>query len=229
MNLARMIDHTLLRAEAAEADIRQLVAQAADYRFASVCVNGRWVALASQLLRQANAYDGDAGVADGVKVCAVAGFPLGAGKSSVKAIEAVAAVKDGAREIDMVIGLDALLAGNLEEARSDIYQVVKAARAAARETIIKVILETAALTDAQIALGCQAAREAGADFVKTSTGFHSKGGATEDAVRALVKYAGGLSVKASGGIRDRATAEKYIALGASRIGTSNGVAMLSAS
>ena len=237
MNLARMIDHTLLRPEAAQADIRQLVAEAVQFRFASVCVNGRWVALAAHLLQDAGVYDNgsndplpsDAAPAQslGVKVCAVVGFPLGAAKSSVKAIEAVAAVKDGAREIDMVIALDALLAANLDAAREDIYQVVKASRAAARQTLIKVILETAALTEPQIALGCQAAREAGADFVKTSTGFHPKGGATEAAVQALVNHAGGLAVKASGGIRDRAAAEKYLALGARRIGTSNGVAMVS--
>ena len=219
--LARVIDHTLLKPEATADDIRQLVQQAVRHRFASVCVHGKWVALVAELLQQAGAAAGDAPV----KTCAVAGFPLGAAKSSVKAMEAVTAVKDGAQEIDMVIALDTLIAGDLEAARADVFEVVHAARAVWRPVVVKVILETAALTEAQIALGCQAAREAGADFVKTSTGLHPKGGATEQAVLWLKKYAQGLAIKAAGGIRDRATAEKYVALGASRIGTSNGVAI----
>ncbi len=222
-NLSRHIDHTLLKAEASEAEIRTLVAQAIQHRFASVCVNGRWVALAAALLREAGADTGERSV----KACTVVGFPLGAMKASMKAMEAVAAVKDGAGEIDMVIALPLVMVGNLEEARSEIFEVVRAARMARRETVVKVILETAALNEEQTAMGCLAAREGGADFVKTSTGFHPKGGATEETVRWLMKHAGGLQVKASGGIRDRAAAEKYLALGATRLGTSNGVAIVS--
>lgn len=221
-SIARHIDHTLLKPEAAEGEIRRIVQEALTHRFASVCVNGRWVGLVAQLLDEAGADGGENPVA----VCAVVGFPLGAGKSSVKAVEAVAAVKDGAREIDMVIALDAVLALDLEAARQDVFEVVRAARATARQTLVKVILETAVLNEEQTALGCRAAREGGADFVKTSTGFHPKGGATEEAVKWLVRHAGGLAVKASGGIRDRAAAEKYLALGATRIGASAGVAMV---
>jgi deoxyribose-phosphate aldolase len=146
-------------------------------------------------------------------------------KTSVKAMEAVAAVKDGAHEIDMVISLPALITADLDTARQEVFDVVRAARAAQPETLVKVILETAALTEEQTALGCHAAREGGADFVKTSTGFHPKGGATDETVAWLVKHAAGLQVKASGGIRDRATAEKYLAMGATRLGTSSGVAI----
>lgn len=220
---ARAIDHTMLKPEATEAEIRRLVAEAAEHRFASVCVNGRWVAPASEWIRAAQAGPGEAPV----NICSVVGFPLGAMKPSVKAMEAVAAVKDGAHEIDMVISLPALLTADLDTARQEVFDVVRAARAARHETLVKVILETAALTEEQTALGCRAAREGGADFVKTSTGFHPKGGATEETVRWLVKHAGGLQVKASGGIRDLATAEKYLALGATRLGTSSGIAILS--
>lgn len=220
--LARAIDHTLLKPEANADDIRLLVRQAMEHRFASVCVNGRWVSLVAQLLHVAGA---DAGK-QAVKTCAVVGFPLGAATTNMKALEAVAAVKDGAQEIDMVIALDTLIDGQLEAARADVFEVVRGARAVWRTTVVKVILETAALTERQVALGCQAAREAGADFVKTSTGFHPQGGATEQAVRWLKTYGHGLAVKASGGIRDRAAAEKFLALGASRIGTSNGVAIV---
>ncbi len=218
-DLARYIDHTLLKPEAGEADIRRLVGEAVAHRFASVCVHGRWVALVAAMLREAGADVGERAVA----ACAVVGFPLGANKSSVKALEAVAAVKDGAREIDMVIALDAVLGLNLEAARGDVLEVVRAVRGVRQQTLVKVILETAALNEEQTALGCRAAREGGADFVKTSTGLHAKGGATEEAVRWLVRYSGGLAVKASGGIRDRAAAERCVALGAVRIGTSAGV------
>ena len=223
-DLPRYIDHTLLKPEATESEIRDLTAQAIGHQFASVCVNGRWIALVSDLLRQAGADRGPRPVA----ACAVVGFPLGAGRSSVKAHEAAAAVRDGAREIDMVIALDTLLTLNFDAARDEIAAVVQAAGAARSGTLVKVILETAALNEEQTALGCRAARDAGADFLKTSTGFHPAGGASEKAVRRLLKYGAGLSVKASGGIRDRAAAEKYIALGVRRIGTSAGAIMVQA-
>jgi len=223
-SLARSIDHTLLNPEATAEDIRQIVRQAVEYRFASVCVNGRWTSMVSHMLHEAGVDTGD----QAVKTCTVVGFPLGACRTSVKAIEAVAAVKDGAQEIDMVIALDTLTGGggDLVAARADIFEVVRAARAVWKQTVVKVILETAALTEPQLALGCQAAVQAGADFVKTSTGFHPKGGATEQAIHLMKKYAPGLAIKASGGIRDRTAAEKYLALGATRIGTSNGVAIV---
>ncbi len=222
--LSRMIDHTLLKAEATEAEIRTVVAEAAMHRFASVCVNGRWVKLVSGLLREAGV--GDSAGDRPVHTCAVVGFPLGAGRSTVKAIEASCAVKDGAQEIDMVIALPTLMAGDLEGARQDIFEVVRAAKSVSAGTIVKVILETAALTETQIALGCRAAVEGGADFVKTSTGFHPKGGATVQAVRWLKQYAVGLKVKASGGIRDLDTAREMIAAGADRLGCSAGVAIV---
>jgi deoxyribose-phosphate aldolase len=222
MDLARFIDHTLLKPEAAEGDIRRLVAEALEYRFISVCVNGRWVKLAAELIRGAGA---DVGVRN-MKVCAVAGFPLGAGKGSVKAAEGVAAVQDGAGEVDMVVSLGLLLDEKEGEVREDIAQVVEAVKLAKSDALVKVIMETAALTEEQTAMGCRAARAAGADFVKTSTGFHSKGGATVQAVRWLAKYGLGMGVKASGGIKDRQVAEAMIAAGATRLGTSSGVAII---
>ena len=220
MPLARRIDHTLLKAEATEAEVRKVVAEAITHRFAAVCVNGRWVGLVAGLLHEA-------GAAEEVRTCATVGFPLGANRSVVKAIEASTCVKDGAQEVDMVIALHALLAGNFEAARADVFEVVRAAKAARRETLVKVILETAALNEVQAALGCRAAREGGADFVKTSTGFHPKGGATVQSVGWLKQYGGGLQVKASGGIRDLATAQAMIAAGADRIGCSASVAIVS--
>lgn len=224
--LARMIDHTILKAEATEAEVRNVVAEAIAERFASVCVNGRWVGLVARLLHEAGVDDPEQ-TERPVRACAVVGFPLGANRTVVKAIEASTAVKDGAGEIDMVIALSALLAGSFEEARADVFEVVRAAKAARRETVVKVILETAALDEAQTALGCRAAREGGADFVKTSTGFHPRGGASVQAVGWLKNYGGGLKVKASGGIRDFATARQMIEAGADRLGCSASVAIVS--
>jgi deoxyribose-phosphate aldolase len=223
--IARMIDHTVLKAEATESDIRKIVAEAVQHRFASVCVNGRWAGLVSDLIHQAGADEGPNAVA----TCVVVGFPLGANKSAIKAIEASSAVKDGANEIDMVISLSSLLTNNFDDARHDVFEVVRTARAAHKSTLVKVILETAALTEEQTALGCRATLEGGADFVKTSTGFHPKGGATVQTVSWLKKYSGGLKVKASGGVRDLATAHAMIAAGADRLGTSSGVAIVSPS
>jgi deoxyribose-phosphate aldolase len=222
MDLARLIDHTLLKPEATETDIRRLVEEAVEYRFASVCVNGRWVASAAWWLHQAGAQAGERAV----KVCAVVGFPLGAMKASMKAGEAVVAIGEGAGEIDMVVPLGLLLDGRESEVRNDIIEVVRAAKAARSDALVKVVLEAAALTEEQTALGCRAACAAGADFVKTSTGFHPKGGATATAVGWLARYAPGLGVKAAGGIKDRATAEAMIAAGATRLGTSSGIAIV---
>ncbi|MCL2640768.1 MAG: deoxyribose-phosphate aldolase, partial [Phycisphaerales bacterium] len=217
--LARMIDHTILKADATEAEVRRVVQDAIDHRFASVCVNGRWAKLVSDLLHQAGANDPKKTDAP-VLTCVVVGFPLGANRSDIKALEAAAAAKDGAQEIDMVVSLPDLLVGNTEYVHRDIAEVIRAARNVRQSTVIKVILETAILTEEQIALGCTIAAEAGADFVKTSTGFHPKGGATVQAVQWLKKYGGerGLKVKASGGIRDFATAQQMLNAGADRLG-----------
>jgi len=225
--IARMIDHTILKAEATEADVRKIVAEAIEHRFASVCINPRWVDLVSRLLEEARV--ADATQTDRpVATCACVGFPLGANKSTLKAIEASSCAKDGAQEIDMVISVAALLDGDFDYARNDVFEVVRTARAVRRETLVKVILETAALNEAQIELGCRAAREGGADFVKTSTGFHPKGGATPETVALLKKYGIGMKVKAAGGIRDLASAQAMIAAGADRLGCSAGVAIVTA-
>jgi deoxyribose-phosphate aldolase len=222
MNLARLIDHTLLKPEATEADIRRLVGEALEYGFATVCVNGRWVRLAAELIRAAGGIDMDFAV----KICCVVGFPLGAVKPAIKAAETVAAIEDGAGEIDMVAPLNLLLEGQGIQLRDEIFQVVKAAHRSLSDVVVKVILETAALTEPQTALGCGAARAAGADFVKTSTGFHPRGGATVETVRWLARYADGMGVKASGGIKDHSTALAMISAGATRLGTSSGVAIM---
>ena len=225
--LARMIDHTILKAEATEAEVRKIVEEAIEHRFASVCVNGRWVNLVSDLLHQAGV--GDPSKTDKpVLTCAVVGFPLGANRSTIKAIEASSCVKDGAQEIDMVVSLPDVIAGNADYVRQDIFEVVRAARAVWKTTTVKVILETAALNEEQIALACNAAAQGGADFVKTSTGFHPRGGATVQSVQWLKKYGGGagMKVKASGGIRDFATAQQMAAAGADRLGCSASVAII---
>lgn len=220
--LARVIDHTILKAEATEADVRAVTAEAIAHHFASVCVNGRWVRMVRGMLAAA-------GLEQTVLTCACVGFPLGAAVSAIKAAEAARAVADGAQEIDMVSAVPALLQGCLEEAQADIAAVVTAARDARPGTVVKVILETALLNEPQIALGCRAARAAGADFVKTSTGFHPRGGATTAAVTLLKRYAEGLKVKAAGGIRDLATANAMLAAGADRLGCSASVSILASS
>lgn len=208
--LAGMIDHTLLKADATPEAVRRLCAEARQWRFASVCVNGSYVELAARELADS-----------GVKVCTVVGFPLGAASSAAKAAEARDAVERGADEVDMVLNVGRLKAGDDAYVRDD----VAAVRKAADGRTLKVILETCLLTDAEKERACRICREAGADFVKTSTGF-STGGATEADValmRAAVGPDGG--VKASGGIRTRSDAERMIAAGASRIGASASVAI----
>lgn len=208
--LAGMIDHTLLKADATPEAVRRLCAEARQWRFASVCVNGSYVELAAREL-----------AGSGVKVCTVVGFPLGAASSAAKAAEARDAVERGADEVDMVLNVGRLKAGDDAYVRDD----VAAVRKAAGGRTLKVILETCLLTDAEKERACRICREAGADFVKTSTGF-SSGGATEADV-ALMRAAVGpdRGVKASGGIRTRSDAERMIAAGASRIGASASVAI----
>ena len=208
--LASYIDHTLLKPEATESQIRALCAEARQWRFASVCVNPRWAATAAEELRGSR-----------VKVCTVIGFPLGASVSAVKEFEARRAVADGADELDMVVSVGDLKAGRDEYVRSDIAAVVRGAQG----RTVKVIIEACLLTDEEKARACRLAAAAGADFVKTSTGF-SKGGATVHDVALMRAVVGPVvGVKAAGGIHTRAEAEEMIAAGATRIGASAGAAI----
>ena len=209
MDLAKFIDHTLLRTDAQRADLEKLVEEAKTHRFASVCVSPLWVSFAANALK-----------GSGVKTCTVIGFPQGATPSAVKAFETKKAVEDGAEEVDLVIPVGRLKDGDDAYVRDDIHAVVEAAKGKA---LTKVIIETCLLTDEEKRRACRLAKEAGADFVKTSTGF-STGGATTDDVRLMREEVGtALGVKASGGIRSRADAEAMLAAGATRLGTSNGV------
>jgi deoxyribose-phosphate aldolase len=212
-SLARKIDHTLLKPEATPDEINALCIEAKKYNFASVCVMPAFVQLCSELLEGTE-----------VKVCTVIGFPLGATTTEVKRFEAEQAIFNGAAEIDMVINVGQLKQGNYEYVFNDVNQVVLAAKK--NRVVSKVILETALLTDEEKIKACLICKNAGADFVKTSTGF-SKGGATVGDV-ALMKYVVGsaVGVKASGGIRSREDAEKMIASGADRIGASASVKIL---
>jgi deoxyribose-phosphate aldolase len=210
-NLARMIDHTLLKPEASRDDIVSLCEEARKYRFASVCVNSTWVPLAKALLAGSD-----------VMVCAVVGFPLGAMTPAAKAYEAREAVRQGAREIDMVINLGALKSRDYETVFEDICRVVKASGAAG----VKVILETASLTEQEKVIGCTLSKLAGAAFVKTSTGF-GKGGATVEDIELMRQVVGAeLGVKASGGVRTTEDAEKMRAAGATRLGASASIAIV---
>ncbi len=206
MNLAKYIDHTILKATATKEDVAKLCDEAARHGFASVCVNPFWVSLCSDLLK-----------GSGVKVCTVIGFPLGANESAVKAFEANLAIKQGAEEVDMVINIGALKSGMYDVVRNDISAV----REASEGKVLKVIIETSYLTDAEKETVCKICTECGVDFVKTSTGFSDAGAKVED-VKLMAK-ASGLKVKASGGIRSKEDALKMIEAGASRLGTSAGV------
>lgn len=209
--LARMIDHTLLKPEAQEAEIRALCAEAREHGFYSVCVNPAYVALASELLAGSE-----------VKVCTVVGFPLGATTSAAKAFETRDAIARGADEIDMVLNVGALCGGQLDAVEADIRAVVEAAAG----TPVKVILETALLNAEQKLAACERAKAAGAQFVKTSTGF-SKGGATVEDIRLMRQAVGPeMGVKASGGVRDLAGAIALVEAGASRLGASASVAIV---
>ncbi len=213
-NLARMIDHTLLKPDAKQSDIDKLCAEAAKYKFASVCVNPGWVRYCKDRLAES-----------GVMVCTVVGFPLGATSTSAKACETVQAIADGADEIDMVINIGALKSGNLQLVEEDIRQVVKAAGS----RTVKVILETSLLTDDEKTAACRLSKNAKAHFVKTSTGFGG-GGATAADIALMRRTVGPvMGVKASGGVRDLKTAREMIAAGATRVGASASVAIVSGS
>lgn len=214
-NIARLIDHTILKPDALREEISRLCAEALRYEFASVCVNSAWVPLAA-----------DALAGSSVKVCTVVGFPLGACATQAKVSETEIAISAGAREIDMVLNAGLLRGGETDAVESDIRAVVEASHA--RGAIVKVILETSLLTDAQKALACEISKRAGADFVKTSTGF-GKSGATAADVALMRGIVGpDVGVKASGGVRTLDDVRVMVAAGASRIGTSSGVAILEA-
>lgn len=214
-SLAGMIDHTLLKPDATADKVAQLCFEAKKYHFASVCVNPANVKLCAELLHNSD-----------VKVCSVIGFPLGATSTEVKVFETKNAIQNGANEIDMVINIGALKAGDSETVAKDINEIAKACHA--NGAILKVIIEAALLTDEEKVVACLLAKEAGADFVKTSTGF-SSGGATVHDVALMRKAVGpNLGVKAAGGIHTHEEAEQMIAAGATRIGASAGIKIIQA-
>ncbi len=214
LNIPELIDHTILRPDTTRADIEKLCQEARQHRFYSVCVNPTWVSLARQLL------DGTR-----VKVCCVVGFPLGAQPPETKAMEARAAIRQGAKEIDMVINVGALKSGDNDLVLRDIRSVVEACRDGSAKC--KVILETSLLTNEEKARACELAVKARADFVKTSTGFSTGGATPEDvALMSRIVRDKGLGVKASGGVRSLADLQRMVQAGATRIGTSSGIKIL---
>jgi deoxyribose-phosphate aldolase len=211
--LAEMIDHTLLKPDASQDEIARLCFEARKYRFASVCVNPAYVKLCSQLLK-----------GSGVAVCTVVGFPLGATPTDVKVFEAQQAIRDGASEVDMVINVGAVKSRDYELAERDIASVARVCKAG--NALLKVIIEASLLTDEEKVIACQLAKVAGADFVKTSTGF-GPGGATAEDVALMRRVVGPtIGIKAAGGIRSLADAQKMIAAGATRIGASASVKIM---
>ncbi|MFW5438251.1 deoxyribose-phosphate aldolase [Paenibacillus apiarius] len=212
MSIAGMIDHTLLRADATKEDIAKLTEEAKRYEFASVCVNPAWVAYSAEQLAGTQ-----------VNVCTVIGFPLGAATTAVKAYETKDAIDNGADEVDMVINIGALKAQDYELVEKDIRAVVEAASGKA---LVKVIIEACLLTDEEKVRACELAVKAGADFVKTSTGF-STGGATREDVALMRRTVGQRAgVKASGGVRSLEDMNDMIEAGATRIGASSGVQIM---
>ena len=214
-DIAALIDHTLLKPQATAADIRRLCQEARHHRFVTVCVNPYWVRLAASELAGSS-----------VLVAAVAGFPLGAGTTAIKAAETEAAIADGAREIDMVLNIGELCAGNLQAVGVDLAAVIAAAHS--HGALVKVILETALLTDDQKIAACELSQLAGADFVKTSTGFSTHGATVHDVALMRRVVGPGMGVKASGGIRTLEDLEKMVAAGATRIGASASVKIVEA-
>ena len=211
--LAGWIDHTLLKPEATPAQVEKLCAEAREYHFATVCLNPVYASLASKLL-----------AGSGVPVCVVIGFPLGATTPELKALEAGRVVEMGAKEVDMVIHIGSLKAGDAARALEDVQAVVEACHA--RGAHLKVILEMALLTRREKILGCVISQAAGADFVKTSTGFGPGGATVEDVALMRAVVGAGMGVKAAGGIRTLADARAMISAGANRLGVSAGVSIL---
>ena len=208
MNLNKYIDHTVLKADTPKAKVQQIIDEAIQYDFMSVCINPTWVSFAAEKL-----------AATDVKVCTVIGFPLGANTSTVKAFEAAEAIKNGADEVDMVINIGAAKDGDWDLVESDIQAVVDASK----DVTTKVIIETSLLTDEEKVKACQAAVRAGSDFVKTSTGFSTAGATVADIALMRQTVGPDLGVKASGGVRSIADAQAMIEAGVTRLGTSNGV------
>jgi deoxyribose-phosphate aldolase len=212
VNVAAMIDHTLLKPDTTRQQIETLCKEAREYKFYSVCVNPTWVSTSKELL-----------VGSGVKVCTVIGFPLGATTSVTKAFEAKNAIEHGAEEVDMVINIGALKDKDDDLVVNDIRAVVETAKGKA---LTKVIIETSLLTNEEKVRACELSVKAGADYVKTSTGF-SSGGATAEDISLMRKTVGpNIGLKASGGVRNTEDAKKMIEAGATRIGASSGVAIL---
>ncbi len=214
MDLAKYIDHTLLKPEATAEQIDELCAEAREYKFASVCINPTWVKRSADNLRGSN-----------VVTCTVIGFPLGANTTAIKSMEARRALRDGAREIDMVLNVGALKSGEYDLVREDIAKVAEAAHEVGG--LCKVILETALLSDEEKVVASSLAKEAKADFVKTSTGFGSGGATVYDVALMRETVGPDMGVKASGGVRTLEDVEDMIAAGASRIGASAGVQIVS--
>ena len=211
-NVAKMIDHTLLKADATKEQIEKICAEAKEYNFASVCVNPTWVKTSAELLNGTE-----------VKVCTVIGFPLGASTPETKAFETKNAIENGAAEVDMVINIGALKGGDNELVERDIRAVVDAAK---DKALTKVIIETCLLTEEEKVRACELSVKAGADYVKTSTGF-STGGATAEDIALMRKTVGPtIGVKASGGVRSAEDADQMIKAGATRIGASSGAAIV---
>ncbi|CYU53091.1 deoxyribose-phosphate aldolase [Streptococcus suis] len=211
MKLNKYIDHTILKPETTQEQVEKILAEAKEYDFASVCVNPTWVALAAESLKDSD-----------VKVCTVIGFPLGANTPAVKAFETKDAISNGADEIDMVINIGALKTGNYDLVLEDIKAVV----AASGDKLVKVIIEACLLTDDEKVKACQLSQEAGADYVKTSTGFSTGGATVADVALMRKTVSPDMGVKASGGARSYEDAIAFIEAGASRIGASSGVAIM---
>lgn len=212
MELNRMMDHTILKADATEQDVLQVIEEAKEYHFYSVCINPTWVKLAAEKL-----------AGEPVAVCTVIGFPLGANTSEVKAYETTDAINNGADEVDMVINVGALKSAQYKKVQQDIEAVVAAAKDRA---LVKVIIETALLTKEEIVKTCELAQAAGADFVKTSTGFSTSGAAAADVKLMRETVGSSMGVKASGGIHSAQEAMAMIEAGANRLGTSASVAII---
>ena len=213
--LAKLIDHTLLKPDTTEDSIKQLCKEAKEFKFYSVCVNPTYISLASSILKGTE-----------VKICSVIGFPLGASTPEVKALEAEIAISNGASEIDMVINIGALKSQDYKLVKYDISEVVERARTSQKDIVVKVIIETGLLTKHEKEIACKLVKETGANFVKTSTGFNASGATVYD-IELLKKCVGpNIKVKASGGIRTFLEAIKLINVGADRIGTSSGVVIM---
>ena len=214
MKLEKFIDHTILKPEATAEEVKKICSEAKEYGFASVCVNPYYAALVSNELKGTD-----------INTCVVIGFPLGSNTKEIKTLETVQAVKNGAQEVDMVINISALKNKTYEIVKEDIEAVVRAAN---KRAIVKVIIETCLLTDEEKVKACQIAKEAGADFVKTSTGFSTAGANSHDVALMRKTVGEEMGVKASGGIRDYDKALEMITAGASRIGVSASIAIVTA-